>query len=109
MLGKYEQIDEVKCMNNGEVETMWLLTGEGLADSGFEVDIDGDGCFNELDILERISSTRVSYLQDVISFAKEKHLESTVRYYNPDNQTLVVGGGKDCIIYDNLEFGWIEG
>jgi hypothetical protein len=54
----------------------------------------------------RTTAAQVSSLQDVIAFAQSKHLESTIQYYHADTQTMTVGGGKDCIVNNDLEFDW---
>jgi hypothetical protein len=105
MLGRYSRIDRVKLQGSENSET-WLLTGDGVG-SDFEVDLTGDNWFVEPKVLERILSVPVSNLQDVIKFCKEKNIRKPLEYYD-ESGTMLVGGAKDCIVFENLDFNWDE-
>lgn len=94
MIGKYDRIDFVK-YNNG-TET-FLMCGKDVEEN-FEVDLKADCFFNtEFEVIERKTVMQITDLRQVIEFVK-----TNLGMY------LLVGAEKDCLVYINLEFDWIE-
>lgn len=110
MLGKYNRIDKVD-LNDGEIvyNNQYLLTGTytdgtSLEDSDLEVDLTGDCDFNcNYHVSGRKTVQRVKTVQDILDFAKEHGIDLNCE----GKSELIVGGSKDCIIHENLEFEWM--
>jgi hypothetical protein len=107
MIGNYNRIDRVK-LQSGREYVAWLLTGDNVG-RDFEVLLTADNWFNtEFDVVERTLSVPVSTLQDVLDFCKKENIKAPLQHYDSESKTMLVGGEKDCIVYDNLDFDWDE-
>lgn len=106
MLGRYTCIDVVDLVD-GEYTyyDCYLLTGDGVP-SEFEVDLTGDFFFNELIVANRKTVKHLSDIQDLFDFLDSEGISYREYCLTPD--TLLVGGGKDCIIQPDLTFDWEE-
>lgn len=103
MLGKYDKIDYVK-YNDGTCA--YLITGEGAEINDLEVDIESDCFFNtSFKVIERTTVKIINNIHDIIDFAKGLNIDLYPRY---NGTYLLVGGEKDCGIFDNLEYDWIH-
>ena len=106
MIGKYDRIDFVK-YNNG-TET-FLMCGKDVEEN-FEVDLKADCFFNtEFEVIERKTVMQITDLRQVIEFVKTNlGIDLHFKNYHETGMYLLVGAEKDCLVYIDLEFDWIE-
>lgn len=106
MIGKYSRIEYVK-YNDGRFS--YIISGDNI-DKSFEVDIKDNFCFNtEFDVIDRVTVKTIKNTTDIVSFART-HIGVDMYFdnFHGIGQYILVGAERDCIIYCNLEFDWLE-
>jgi hypothetical protein len=104
----YDRIEPVVFIyesDDSETYEGYLLTGDCVPDE-FQVDLTGHMCFNtDFLVLTRtdLPTVEVSSLRMVLDW-----LDANGIYYRTDEYGLIVGGGEDGRVLDDLSFSWIE-
>jgi hypothetical protein len=104
MIGRYDRIDSVDIIYRDKIyPNTYLLTGDDIM-SDFEVDLEGDLDFNEMQTSNRRTICQLDNIYDLFDFMDAKGILYKSYCRTPD--TLLVGGEKDCLIQPDLTFSW---
>ena len=76
--------------------------------SDMDIDLKGDFCFNTYFDLDKVEFVKnINSLQELYDFCKEKNIE--IRESLIHEKGLLVGGGRDYFIFNNLiPYGWLD-
>lgn len=106
MIGRYDRIDSVDIIYRDKIyPNIYLLTGYDIV-SDFEVDLEGDLDFNEMQTSNRRTVCQLATIYDLFDFMDAKGIPYKSYCRTPD--TLLVGGEKDCLIQPDLTFSWAD-
>lgn len=99
--GKYTRIEKVKFTDGIE---SFFLTHDGI-EPDYEVDLESDFFFNELDVAERQFVIDIASLSELLDFCAEHKIALNNRL---ETGVLYVGGAADMVVNEALEYAWAE-
>lgn len=115
-LGRYSRIDKATLIDKHNSDNRfincYILTGYNTPEE-FEVELTGNMAFNtEYKIENREMVMKVNNLDELSAFMNRNQFVTDVDEYikkiNGETVFMTVGGGKDMLVFANLEYNWFE-
>lgn len=115
-LGRYSRIDKATLIDKHNSDNRfincYILTGYNTPEE-FEVELTGDMAFNtEYRVEDREMVMKVNNLDELSAFMNQNQFATDVDEYlkkiNGETVLMTVGGGKDMLVFANLEYNWFE-